>query len=146
MQSGPAIGTSAPPQAPGNAIPEEILSKWSWGPFFLWLFWPFWNADNTFKIIAIAIFVSNFIPFIHFLSWPASLIFAIYLGIKGNRIMAANRQFSSLAEFQAVQTAWAKWGVIVFAVTIVLGILLFVVFGAIMTAVLMGGAAASHAR
>ncbi len=139
------IGTSASPQAAGNAIPEELLNKWSWGPFFLWLLWPFWNADNTFKIIAVAIFVSNFIPIVHFVSLPATLIFAIYLGIKGNRIMAANRRFSSLADFQAVQTAWAKWGLIAFVVSIVLGFLLFLIFGALMAAIFMGAAAAgSH--
>ncbi len=66
----------------------------------------------------------NFIPFVHFLSLPASLVFAIYLGIKGNRIMAANRQFASLADFVAVQTAWAKWGLIVFVVSVLLGIFL----------------------
>ena len=148
MQPNQLIGTAGQPQAPGNAIPEEILSRWSWGPFFLWLFWPFWNADNTHKIIAAAIFVCNFIPFVHFLSLPASLIFAIYLGIKGNRIMAANRQFTSLAQFVAVQTAWAKWGLIVFIVSIVLGVLLFVIFGAIMMAIFAGAAAGagSHAR
>jgi hypothetical protein len=148
VQSGPtAIGTSAMAQAPGNAVPEEVLSRWTWGPFFLWLLWPFWNADTTHKIIAIAIFVCNFVPVIHFLTLPASLVFAIYLGLKGNRIMAANRHFSSLADFQAVQSAWAKWGLIVFVVTILLGFLLFVLFGAIMMAIFAGAAmAGSHAR
>ena len=146
MQPGSAIGTSASAQAPGNQIPEEILSRWSWGPFFLWLLWPFWNADNTHKIIAAAIFVSNFIPIIHVISPIAALGFAIYLGIKGNRLMAANRQFASLADFQAVQTAWAKWGLIVFAVCIVLGIVMFVIFGAVMMAIFAGAAAGSHAR
>lgn len=145
MQPGTAIGTSA--QAPGNAIPEEMLNRWSWGPFFLWLFWPFWNADNNHKIIAIAIFVSNFIPIVHFVSLPATLIFAIYLGIKGNRLMAAFRQFSSLADFVAVQSAWARWGVIVFLVSIVFVVFAVVIFGAAMLAIFAGAAASSsHAR
>lgn len=145
MQPGTAIGTSA--QAPGNAVPEELLNRWSWGPFFLWLLWPFWNADSTHKIIAIAIFVCNFVPIVHFLSFPASLIFAIYLGIKGNRLMAANRHFSSLADFVAVQSAWARWGLIVFLVSIVFVIFAVVIFGAAMLAIFAGAAASgSHAR
>ena len=141
------LGTSATTQAPGNAVPDQLLDRWSWGPFFLWLFWVFWNADSTHKIIAIAIFVCNFIPFVHFLAWPASLVFAIYLGVKGNRLMAANRQFASLADFVAVQTAWSRWGVIVFIVSTVLVVLTIAIFGAALVAIGIGAAASgSHAR
>jgi hypothetical protein len=147
VQSNPMLGTSATAQAPGNAVPDQLLDRWSWGPFFLWLFWVFWNADSTHKIIAIAIFVCNFIPFVHFLAWPASLVFAIYLGIKGNRLMAANRQFASLADFVAVQAAWARWGVIVFIVSALLVILMIAIFGAALIAIGIGAAASdSHAR
>jgi hypothetical protein len=127
-----------PAQAPGNAIPEEILQKWSWGPFFLWLFWVWWNADTRHKVAAAVIFVCEFIPIVGFLAALAGLGFAIYLGIKGNRIMAANRQFTSVEQFVAVQTAWARWGLILFCVGVVLGILSFI-FG--MAAALMGGMA-----
>ena len=146
MQPGTAIGTSA--QAPGNAVPEELLNRWSWGPFFLWLLWPFWNADSTHKIIAIAIFVCNFVPIVHFLSFPASLIFAIYLGIKGNRLMAANRHFSSLADFVAVQSAWAQLGPDrLRRLDPVRDSSPFVIFGAAMLAIFAGAAASSsHAR
>ncbi len=141
------LGTSATAQAPGNAVPDQLLDRWSWGPFFLWLFWVFWNADSTHKIIAIAIFVCNFIPFVHFLAWPASLVFAIYLGVKGNRLMAANRRFASLADFVAVQSAWARWGVIVFIVSTALVILIIAIFGAALVAIGIGAAASgSHAR
>jgi hypothetical protein len=139
------LGTTA--QAPGNAVPDQLLDRWSWGPFFLWLFWVFWNADSTHKIIALAIFACNFVPFIHFLAWPASLVFAIYLGIKGNRLMAANRQFASLADFVAVQSAWARWGVIVFVVSIAFVVFAVVIFGAALMAILLGAAASgSHGR
>ena len=145
MQSSPMLGTTA--QAPGNAVPDQLLDRWSWGPFFLWLFWVFWNADSTHKIIALAIFVCNFIPFVHFLAWPASLIFAIYLGIKGNRLMAANRQFASLDDFVAVQTAWARWGLIVTVVLIALVVFAILIFGAALMAIGIGAATAgSHGR
>jgi hypothetical protein len=142
----PGIAISTTPQAPGNAIPEQLLSRWSWGPFFLSYFWVFWNADQTHKIIAVAIFVGNFIPFINFLAAPAGLAFAIYLGIKGNRLMAANRQFASLQDFIAVQTAWAKWGVIVFLIGIVLLVVCFLLFGLAMIAAMATGGASSSTR
>lgn len=130
----PAVAAPEFPQAPGNAIPEEILARWSWGPFFLWLFWVWWNADQKLKIAAAVIFVCEFIPFINFLAGIAALALAIYLGLKGNRIMAANRQFTSVEQFVAVQTAWAKWGVILLIVSVALGILSVVLFGAAMMA------------
>lgn len=140
----PAVAAPEFPQAPGNAIPEEILARWSWGPFFLWLFWVWWNADQKLKIAAAVIFVCEFIPFINFLAGFAALALAIYLGLKGNRIMAANRQFTSVEQFVAVQTAWAKWGVIVLIVSVALGILSVVLFGAAMMAA--GVHSASYSR
>jgi hypothetical protein len=140
----PAVAAPEFPQAPGNAIPEEILARWSWGPFFLWLFWVWWNADQKLKIAAAVIFVCEFIPFINFLAGFAALALAIYLGLKGNRIMAANRQFTSVEQFVAVQTAWAKWGVIVLIVSVALGILSVVLFGAAMMAA--GMHSASYSR
>jgi hypothetical protein len=130
----PAVASQEFPQAPGNAIPEEILARWSWGPFFLWLFWVWWNADQKLKIAAAVIFVCCCIPFINFIGGLAALGLAIYLGLKGNRIMAANRQFQSTEQFVAVQTAWAKWGVIVLIVDVVLIGLSVVMFGAAMVA------------
>ena len=140
----PAVAAPEFPQAPGNAIPEEILARWSWGPFFLWLFWVWWNADQKLKIAAAVIFVCEFIPFINFLAGFAALGLAIYLGLKGNRIMAANRQFTSAEQFVAVQTAWAKWGVIVLIVSVALIILSMVLFGAAMMAA--GMHSASYSR
>lgn len=132
----PAVTTVEFPQAPGNAIPEDILARWSWGPFLLWLFWVWWNADQRFKIAAVVIFVCNFIPFLNFVSGFAALAMAIYLGLKGNRIMAANRQFpGGVPEFTAVQTAWARWGIIVLCVSLALIVLSFFVMGAAMMAV-----------
>jgi len=103
----------------GNAI-RKRFSPMELGPFFLWLFWVWWNADQKLKIAAAVIFVCEFIPFINFLAGFAALGLAIYLGLKGNRIMAANRQFTSAEQFVAVQTAWAKWGVIVLIVSVAL--------------------------
>ncbi len=139
-----SIAAAQLPQAPGNAIPEEILARWSWGPFFLWLFWVWWNADQKLKIAAAVIFVCDFIPFLNFIAGFAALGLAIYLGLKGNRIMAANRQFTSVEQFVAVQTAWAKWGVIVLIASVAIMILFTVLFGAAMMAA--GMHSASYSR
>ena len=47
---------------------------------------------------------------------PVLFGYGIYLGFRGNRIVAANRRFSSLAEFLAVQRAWSTWGFVAFLV------------------------------
>lgn len=132
MQTGVTVAQL--PQAAGNAIPEEILARWSWGPFFLGVLWVWWNADQKLKIAAAVIFVCCWIPFINFIGGLAALAFAIYLGLKGNRTMAANRQFQSTEQFVAVQTAWAKWGVIVFIVDLALIVISMFMFGAAMVA------------
>jgi hypothetical protein len=95
------------PQAPGNAIPEEILARWSWGPFWGTPLWAFWNGDTLHKVLGVVLFLLAF-----FTGFFAIVLFgyAIYLGFRGNRIAAANRRFSSLQEFLAVQHAWSMWG------------------------------------
>jgi hypothetical protein len=97
------------PQAPGNAIPEEILARWSWGPFLGTPLWAFWNGDTLHKVLSVVGFLLSF-----FTGFFAIVFFgyAIYLGFRGNRIAAANRRFSSLQEFLAVQHAWSVWGVV----------------------------------
>jgi TIR domain len=119
-------GAAAPVPAPGAvaaadpAIPAELLAKWSWGPFFLPLFWVWWNADTRAKVLAVVFFVISFIPVV---GWLAGFGFAVYLGVHGNQLMASNRRFRSRDEFVAVQTAWARWGLGVFlAVLVVSGI------------------------
>ena len=102
---------------PGIALPDDLLRKWAWGPFFLWCFWPWWNADTTLKVVTGLAILASFIPF---LGLFVGLGLGAYLGANGNRLMAANRRFASVEEFVAVQTAWARWGVITFAIGVVL--------------------------
>ena len=112
------------PQAPGNQIPEELLARWTWGPFWATPLWAFWNADTLHKVLGVVLLLA---------AWLSGGIFAIvlfgygiYLGFRGNRIAAANRRFASLNEFLAVQRAWSMWGFIAFLVQLVLiGIVLF---------------------
>jgi hypothetical protein len=114
----------APPQpvsvsANGAAftVPHELINHWSWGPFFLAVFWVWWNADQLSKILAVVFFVLGFIPYLGFFT---SLGFAVYMGINGNRLMVANRSFTSLQHFNEIRTAWARWGIGVFVATFVI--------------------------
>jgi hypothetical protein len=102
-----AFAPAVLPQAPGNQIPEELLAKWSWGPFWGTPLWAFWNGDTLHKVLGAVLFLLAF-----FTGFFAIVLFgyAIYLGFRGNRIAAANRRFSSVQEFLAVQHAWSMWG------------------------------------
>ncbi|MBD5657799.1 MAG: hypothetical protein IAI50_21875 [Candidatus Eremiobacteraeota bacterium] len=100
-------------QAPGNAIPEELTRRWSWGGFLLWLLWPLYNANVTMKWITLAAFILG----IFSLGLPG-LALGIYFGIYGNRIAARDRAFSSTEEYVTVQRAWAKAGVLLLLIGI----------------------------
>ena len=106
-------------QAPGNAIPEDVMQRWSWGGFLLVFFWPLWNANVTLKWLTLGALIVG----IFTLGLPG-LALGIYYGINGNRIAARDRRFASVAEYVAVQRAWAKAGVIVLLVGFPLSIML----------------------
>jgi ribosomal protein L40E len=110
-------------QLPGNDIPEELLRRWNWGAFFLWVLWVFWNADTLHKVLAVVAYLFSYVTF----GLP-TFAFAIYLGARGNRLAAANRSFANVDQFIAVQRAWTRWGVGLFLASIVLGILGFIVW------------------
>ncbi len=126
------VATFAPavlPQAPGNAIPEELLARWTWGPFWLAPLWAFWNADTLHKVLGVVLFLLSFLTGFFMI---VLFGYGIYLGFRGNRIAAANRRFSSLDEFLAVQHAWSMWGLITTIIEIVLFAVVFMmllVFG-----------------
>ena len=54
---------------------------------------------------------------------------AIVLGVKGNEWAWQNRRWESVEQFKEVQRIWTKWGVIVFFVSLVLGIIYGIVIG-----------------
>ena len=105
------------PQMPGNAIPEDILAKWTWGPFWLAPLWSFWQADTFHKVLGVVLALLSFTTGFFLI---VLLGYGVYLGIRGNRIAAANRRFASVDEFLAVQRAWSQWGLIGFIVQTIL--------------------------
>ena len=89
-------------------FPAE-LAGWNWGAFLLnWI----WGVSNGVWISLLCL-----IPVVGFI-----MIFV--LGAKGNEWAWQNRKFESIEQFKAVQSAWAKWGVGLFLLSLVLGILL----------------------
>lgn len=103
--------------APGlnGPLPAE-LGGWNWGAFLLsWI----WAIGNQVWLGLLAL-----VPL-----GPLPLIIAIFLGIKGNELAWNARKFESVEQFKAVQSAWAKWGVILFILSILIGVGLIVLLG-----------------
>ena len=93
-------------QGATSAVPEEIKG-WNWGAF--WLNWIWSIAHNV---------------WIGLLALVLGLIMSIILGIKGNEWAWQNRRFESIEQFRAVQAKWAVWGWVIFAASIVIGIII----------------------
>lgn len=105
------------PVIDNGPMPEEIKG-WNWGAFLLsWI----WAIGHNVWIGLIAL-----IPY-------AGFVMAIVLGVKGSEWAWQNRAFSSVEEYKTIQKAWTKWGIIVFIVSVVLGIV-----GSILSVVLGG--------
>jgi hypothetical protein len=100
-------------------VPEEVKGL-NWGAFLLnWI----WAIGNQVWIGLLAL-----VPCIN-------LFVAIYLLIKGNELAwTGPRQWDSVEQFQAVQAAWTKWGVIILIVGIVLWVLQVIFMGALIGA------------
>ena len=97
-----------------DSFPKGIKG-WSWGAFILnWI----WAAGNKTWIGLLAL-----LPYIGFL-------IAIYLGLKGRELAWKNKRWESVEHFNRVQRSWSKWGLIIFLVTFILGILAAVVLPA----------------
>ena len=102
-------GSNAPmggQQLNANGVPVEIAGKLNWGAFLLG---PIWSIAHSTWIGLLC-----FVPYIGF-------VMSIVLLIKGNEWGWKNRQFGSVQEFNDVQRAWTKWGVVILILGIVLG-------------------------
>lgn len=84
-------------------FPPE-LNHWSWGAFLMGWIW--------------AIGMSNIIGFL--LCFFLGIIGNIIVGIKGNEWAWNSRKFDSVEQFNAVQHAWAVWGVVLLIASFVI--------------------------
>ena len=89
-------------------MPEE-LKKWNWGAFFLsWI----WAIANHSWVGLLA------------LLGPVWIIMIFILGAKGNEWAWKNRKFDNVDQFKKVQSGWAKWGLGLFVIQVILVALL----------------------
>lgn len=102
-------------QSSAVIVPEGI-GGWNWGAFFLnWI----WAIGNKSWIGLLAL-----VP-------GLGLIMGIILGLKGSEWAWQHRKFESVDQFKAVQKAWAKWGLIIFIISLILliaGIVVMIMF------------------
>ena len=96
-------------QGSASVLPPE-LKKWNWGAFFLtWI----WGIGNS--------------VWIAFIAFVLGIIWAIVLGIKGNEWAWQQKKWDSIEHFKKTQRTWAKWGIGLFIVWIVIAIIATVV-------------------
>ena len=106
-------------QGAASVLPDE-LKGWNWGAFFLsWI----WGIGNNVWIALIAFI----------LSW----IWSIVLGIKGNEWAWQHKKWDSIDHFKSTQRKWKRWGVGLFIVGIVLGII-YAIIAVVIVATGMG--------
>ena len=100
----PTAGTVSGVNGP---MPVE-LHGWNWGAFCLtWI----WGIANSSYLAFLC-----FIPFVN-------VIMVFVLGAKGNEWAWTHRKFESVAQFKAVQKAWATWGLVFLGLGILMTIL-----------------------
>jgi len=92
-------------------VPEEVKG-WSWGAFVLTWIWGIFNS--------VWIALLCFIPFFSF-------VWAIVLGIKGNEWAWRNKKWDSIEHFKSTQKGWNIAGIVVFAISIVAGVVAIIV-------------------
>lgn len=91
-----------------TVVPPEGVKGWSWGAFLLnWI----WAIPNRTWIGLLSL-----VPY-------AGFLFAFYLGFKGRELAWRNKHWDSVEEFNRVQRRWSLWGLGLFAVGVLLGIL-----------------------
>lgn|GEM_PF-2304794 len=111
----PTANTSG--QGEHSIVPPEII-KWNWGAFFLHFIWGIAHKVWISLLFFVPIFGQLFIPFV--------------LGAKGNEWAWRNRKWHSVEHFLEVQRKWAKWGLIVFCVIMLIVTVFIVLFGIIL--------------
>ena len=97
-------------QGPASRVPPEI-QRWNWGAFLLnWI----WGIGNN-VLLALLVFV----PFFGF-------IWMFVVGARGSEWAWRNKRWDSVAQFQATQRKWARWGAVLLLAWVALAVLFFV--------------------
>jgi ABC-type Fe3+ transport system permease subunit len=92
-------------------VPEEVKG-WSWGAFVLTWIWGIFNSVWIALLCLIPLF---------------SFVWAIVLGIKGNEWAWRNKKWDSIEHFKSTQRSWNIAGIVLFAISIVAGVIAIIV-------------------
>ena len=92
-------------------VPEEVKG-WNWGAFVLTWIWGICNG--------VLIALLSLIPLFNF-------IWAFVLGVKGNEWAWRNKKWDSVEHFKSTQRSWNIAGIVLFAISIVVGCLAVVI-------------------
>ena len=107
--------TSESGQGSASVLPDE-LKGWNWGAFFLnWI----WGIGNSTWIALLCL-----IPFVN-------IIMIFVLGAKGSEWAWQNKKWDSVEHFRKTQRTWKRWGVALFIIGIVLGVIYAIIIAAI---------------
>lgn len=102
------------------------VKGFSWGAFFLnWI----WGGFNKTYIGFFAL-----VPYIGF-------VMVVYLGFKGRELAWKNKRWESVEHFNRVQKKWSIWGVCLFVVPLVIGIVAAIALPAYQEYALRAGSA-----
>jgi hypothetical protein len=94
-----------------STVPPE-LKRWNWGAFLLNWVWALAHGV-WFGLFAL-------IP-------GVSFVVALVLGSKGNELAWRKREWESVESFQRTQRTWSHWGLVIWAVGVVLSVVVAVV-------------------
>ncbi|HEX9997302.1 MAG TPA: hypothetical protein VGB45_09180 [Abditibacterium sp.] len=89
-----------------SVLPDELKGL-NGGAFFLTLFWA----------ISHSVWI-GLICLVPYVGWIISFV----LLFKGNEMAWQNRKWESVAQFKEVQRKWLIWGIILFVVSLILGV------------------------
>lgn len=116
------------PAASQTSMQDQTLARWNWAAFsFTWLWalsmrlWPwaligfFWNAIFVYIFYSVRIWHTLQIGERTFgdLAWlyiACDVVFAVLLGLYGNRMAWKQRAWTNLLQFRITQLAWEKYG------------------------------------
>lgn len=94
------------PPLPSGNDPAALLTmpRWNWGAFLMTWMWA-WGHRMWLTLV-----LSLFTP----------IVGNIVLGLSGSQLAWRFRSFAGIEEFRKVQRAWAKWGIVYWALVVIL--------------------------
>jgi hypothetical protein len=98
---------------------RRYLDKWNWGAALLGWIWAFSHRKYGYVFLFSAL---SRLP--GYWGGAAILIGMIVFGVYGNQWAWEERQWKSFDEFVATQKTWAKWGVIITFIALIVYIIL----------------------